>query len=193
MTLLLHIKSVTARLNFVKNFPTQDLSKRLRLGVLAFCHLRLLAGLMLASTVLGSPAKAASFTPGYWESTGHEIVLQISPCGGDLCGFIAGIALDHPDDAMPKDWKGQPQCGFLMLRVSPITPSHDVARWKGVLQDPRNGNVYRTMVKFDKAGNLDLHGYIGLPILGKTEIWPKFTGTVEPGCHVPELDGKQAT
>ncbi|MGE4481222.1 DUF2147 domain-containing protein [Acidocella sp.] len=145
-----------------------------------------LAGLALASTNTARAA-SSSFTPGYWESTGHEIVLQIVPCGGDLCGFIAGIALTHPDDPMPKDWRGTPQCGFLMLRVSPETG--EAGHWKGVLQDPRNGKVYRTTIKFDAQGNLDLHGYIGLPLLGETQLWPKFTGQVLPGCHVPSLDG----
>lgn len=149
----------------------------------------LLAGVMLAGSAL--PAWAAGFTPGYWVSSGHEIVLEISQCGDDLCGFIAGIALDHPGDAMPTDWQGRPQCGFLMLRVAPDGKTGDgTPRWRGVLQDPRNGNVYRTMVKFDAKGNLDLHGYIGVPVLGETQLWPKFTGKVEPGCHVPELDGK---
>lgn len=63
----------------------------------------LLAGVMLAGSAL--PAWAAGFTPGYWVSSGHEIVLEISQCGDDLCGFIAGIALDHPGDAMPTDWQ----------------------------------------------------------------------------------------
>ncbi len=191
MTHLLHINPVTARPGFVRKFWTESLNKRLRLGDWSLHRLWLLAGLLLVSSVPVHAAGAAPFTPGYWVSSGHQIVLQISPCGDDLCGFISGISLDHPDDPMPLDWRGQSQCGFLMLRVSPIPAgSNGVPRWKGVLQDPRNGDVYRTTVKFDAAGNLDLHGYIGLPLLGQTEIWPKFSGEVLPGCHVPALDGK---
>lgn len=188
---MLHINSVTARLSFVREFQTESLNKRLRLGDLTLRRLRLLAGFLIAGTIPAQAAVAAPFTAGYWESTGHEIVLEIAPCSDDLCGFIAGIALDHPTDPMPKDWRGRTQCGFLMLRVSPTQPLKDgVARWKGVLQDPRNGKVYRTTVKFDPAGNLDLHGYIGVPALGKTQVWPKYTGEVLAGCHVPEMDGK---
>ncbi|MBU6419322.1 MAG: DUF2147 domain-containing protein [Proteobacteria bacterium] len=147
----------------------------------------------MAAASLATSARADSFKPGYWVSTGREIVLQIDPCGKDLCGFIAGIALDHPGDAMPQDWRGRPQCGFLMLRVAPVEAgANNAPRWKGVLQDPRNGDVYRTTVKFDAAGNLDLHGYIGLPLLGRTQIWPKFHGRILPGCHAPSLDGKRA-
>ncbi|MBU6448636.1 MAG: DUF2147 domain-containing protein [Rhodospirillales bacterium] len=118
-------------------------------------------------------------------------MLQITPCGADLCGFIAGIALSHPGDAMPVNWQGKPQCGFLMLRVAPAQPAGNGGkRWKGALQDPRNGNVYRTTVKFNAAGNLELHGYIGIPVLGETQLWPKFDAKILPGCHVPSLDGK---
>ena len=191
MTLLLHISPVEPVSRFVRKFLTASLSKRHRLGDLGFLHRWRLAGFILAGATLVAPVPAQAFQPGYWVSTGREIVLLITPCGGDLCGFIAGISLAHPGDAMPKDWQGQSQCGFLMLRVMPAQPASDgTARWKGALQDPRNGNVYRTMVKFDSAGNLDLHGYIGLPLLGKTQVWPKFDSEIQPGCHVPSLDGK---
>ncbi len=170
---------------------TQSLNKRLRLGDINLHRLRLLAGIALVSAVSAQSARAEPFTPGYWLASDHSIVVQIAPCGGDLCGFITGIALKHPGDAMPLDWRGRPECGFLILRVSPTqVADNGTPRWKGVLQDPRNGNVYRTTVKFDDAGNLDLHGYIGLPVLGQTQLWPKFTGEMLPGCHVPELDGK---
>ncbi|SHF20613.1 Uncharacterized conserved protein, DUF2147 family [Acidocella aminolytica 101 = DSM 11237] len=189
MTLVLHIISVAAPSVFVRRVVTSSLNKRHCLGDYILYRVRLLAGILLASAVSVNLASAAPFKSGYWESTGHQIVLQIVSCGADLCGFITGIALDHPDDPMPRDWRGQSQCGFLMLRVAPDgTTRQGAPRWKGVLQDPRNGDVYRTMVSFDKAGQLDLHGYIGLPILGETQIWPKFTGQIHPGCHVPALD-----
>lgn len=193
MTLLLHINAAALTSRLVKKFRTASLNKRHRLGDFHSTRLRLLASFVLAGAAAAASAQAKPFKSGYWVSSGREIVLQIAPCGDDLCGFIAGIALSHPGDAMPTDWRGQPQCGFLMLRVAPAPPADDgTERWKGALQDPRNGNVYRTMVKFDAAGNLGLHGYIGLPILGETQVWPKFNGQILPGCHVPSLDGKAA-
>lgn len=151
-----------------------------------------MASLALTLPAMNQRAHAEDFTPGYWESSGHEILLQITPCGADLCGFIAGMQLDHATDPIALDWRGKSQCGFQMLRVSPTDPASDgQPRWKGVLQDPRNGDVYRTMLKFDSKGNLDLHGYIGVPILGETQVWEKFTGDVPPDCHVPAMIGKQ--
>ncbi len=191
MVILLHDNPVAQASRFVTKFWTESHNKRHRLGDFKFVRAWLLVGFVPISLAFVICAQAKPFQPGYWVSSGRQIVLQIDPCGKDLCGFIAGIALDHPGDAMPNDWRGQPQCGFLMLRVAPAPPAEDGSeRWKGVLQDPRNGNVYRTMIKFDAARNLDLHGYIGLPILGETQIWPKFTGTIEPGCNVPSLNGK---
>jgi len=169
----------------------ESLNKRLRLGELSLFRTWMLAGFALAGTTFSPAARAESFTPGYWATAGHEIVLEMTPCGGDLCGFIAGIALDHPTDPMPQDWRGRPQCGDLMLRVSPVKPASDGwPRWNGVLQDPRNGHVYHATMKLDPSGDFHLHGYIGVPLLGASQVWPKFTGDIQPGCHVPELDGK---
>ncbi len=190
MTLLLHINTAAPRSRFVRNSETESLNKRRRLGDLNFSRVLLLVSFILAGTAFATSAQAKPFKSGYWVSSGREIVLEITPCADDLCGFIAGIALTHPGDAMPDDWRGQPQCGFLMLRVAPAQPAEDgTKRWKGSLQDPRNGNVYRTTVRFDTAGNLKLHGYIGLPLLGETQLWPAFKGKILPGCHVPSLDG----
>ncbi|WP_366145505.1 DUF2147 domain-containing protein [Acidocella sp.] len=179
------------RSELAKSGSTQWPIERLRLGDRISFRLGAWVGMMLASFVFVSqPARAAAFSPGYWVSAQHQIVLQITPCGGDLCGFIMGIALDHPQDPMPKTWKGDSQCGFLMFRASPTDPDgQGNPQWKGVLQDPRDGKVYRLIIKFDAQGNLYLHGYVGLPMLGETQLWPRFTGQVLPGCRVPALDG----
>jgi uncharacterized protein (DUF2147 family) len=188
---LLHINPVAARSGFVKKTATASLNKRLRLGDLNLYRLWLLAGFTLAGATPALATPMPPFTPGYWTTAGHEIVLEMAPCGPDLCGFIAGIALSHPAAPMPKDWRGRPQCGDLMLRVSPMKPAaNGWARWTGVLQDPRNGNVYHAAMQLDSSGNFHLHGYIGIPLLGESQIWPKFNGEVLPGCRVPELNGK---
>ncbi len=181
---MLHVTPIASACSFVRSLTAESLNKWHRLG-----DMNILRHWLLASFMLAGPTRAEAFQAGYWISSSRQIVLQISPCGGDLCGFIEGIALDHPSDAMPTDWQGRSQCGFLMLRVSPTPAKPSAPRWRGVLQDPRNGHIYRTTVRFDNAGNLVLHGYIGLPLFGRTQVWPKFHHQVLAGCHVPSLDG----
>ena len=49
------------------------------------------------------------------------------------------------------------------------------ARWKnGEILDPENGKSYSCSVRVADNGNhLDVHGYIGLPLLGRSQTWQR--------------------
>ena len=149
----------------------------------------LLVAWLCSGVACAHAAGAISPSPvGQWVSANHTIVLEIAPCGEELCGRITGIVLAHAGDPMPMNWLGAPQCGTTMLRVAPVTGG---ALWVGTLLDPRNGNVYQASIALNDSGQLLLHGYLGLPIFGLTQIWKPFTGHTLAGCELPNnsLDG----
>lgn len=41
----------------------------------------------------------------------------------------------------------------------------------GTILDPKNGNVYKSRLTLSDADTLDVRGYIGLPIIGRSQIW----------------------
>ncbi len=137
---------------------------------------------------LGLPASGvanAVETPaGRWLTANQQAVIQIAPCGTDLCGQIVGIALAHPGDKMPLDWQGQPQCGLTMMETTPAMDGSGNPVWQGSVLDPRNGNVYHAVIHLDPQRQLHLHGYIGLPIFGQTQTWTRYSGRTLPGCHL---------
>ena len=47
--------------------------------------------------------------------------------------------------------------------------------WKGgTILDPKNGKIYKCRIKlFDEGKKLKLRGFIGVPTLGRTQIWEK--------------------
>lgn len=48
----------------------------------------------------------------------------------------------------------------------------DGESWFGKIIDPKNGKTYQCKLHLDDTGNkLMVRGYIGLPILGRTQIW----------------------
>ncbi len=87
---------------------------------------------------------------------------------------------------MPDDWRGHPQCGEVILETAPVpdTQTGDTD-WVGNVLDPRNGNVYQAQIALDGA-DLQLHGYLGLPIFGQTQVWAPFAGRTLTGCHLAE-------
>ena len=101
-----------------------------------------------------------------------------------MCGHIVGIALDHPGDPMPMDWLGQPQCGLTIIQTSRMTDASGTTIWKGVVLDPRNGEVHPAQIAFDAFRNMLLRGYAFLPIFGETQTWKPYPGTTLPNCHL---------
>ncbi len=147
-----------------------------RLGLFA-----LLFGFALVSAAC---ADDGSTPTGRWITAQHNAVIQISPCGQDLCGQIVGLAPGNPADPMPTDWRGHKQCGQIIIQTAPVTDASGNLVWQGSVLDPRNGNVYKAQLSLDSDRHLQLHGYLGLPIFGQTQTWTPYSGRTLADCRL---------
>ncbi len=116
---------------------------------------------------------------GAWLTEGGHGVIRIAPCGQQLCGAIVGIDR-KPGEPMPKDNTGRSQCGLTIL-----TSSADIRAGisQGRITDPRDGKIYDAQLWVDGAGKLHLRGYLGVPLLGKTQVWQPFSGHISEECR----------
>ena len=128
--------------------------------------------------MLSSPPAA-----GRWVTANHSAVVQIAPCGADLCGRIVGIVLG-PNEPIPKDWRGASQCGLTIIQVAP-DPGSNGTVWNGSILDPRDGSVYNARIAAAPGQQLRLRGYLGLPIFGQTQTWSAYGAPVPPDCRLP--------
>jgi uncharacterized protein (DUF2147 family) len=126
---------------------------------------------------------AAALPPptGLWLTQDHSGVIAIANCGDRLCGRIVGVFLDRPDDRTPVDYRGVSQCGLPL-----ITDARQIRAglWKGHITDPRNGDVWGAEFHLDRHGNLALRGFLGVPLLGRTEIWTRYLGKLPSDCRI---------
>jgi uncharacterized protein (DUF2147 family) len=145
---------------------------------------KLFAALAFCGSLVMSPAAmAGTETPtGSWLTADHSAVIAIAPCGMGLCGYIAGIRLDHPTDPQPRDWRGQPQCGDMIIAALPA--ADNPYKWRGTVTDPRNGSVYHATLTLREDGTLRLRGYVGVPLFGQTQSWTRYTGQIRTGCLI---------
>jgi len=152
-----------------------------------------LTALLLASWLpAAARANAVGSPTGRWMTADHQAVIQIFPCGADLCGDIVGIALAHPGDKMPSDWRGHPQCGLTIIQTAPATDTDGSPIWQGSVLDPRDGSVYHAKIKLDANRHLYLHGYIGLPVFGQTQTWTPYAGRTLTDCRLATAAGPGA-
>ena len=139
------------------------------------------AGVIVITVVAGSAVAASTTDPrGTWLTANGHGVVEIAQCGDALCGWIVGIDRGAAEP-MPTDVYGRPQCGLAIITGE--RPEGD-GTWLGQVIDPRDGNAYQAKLWVDHSGNLRLRGFIGIPALGSTQIWHKFTGHLTGECRL---------
>jgi uncharacterized protein (DUF2147 family) len=115
---------------------------------------------------------------GMWSTASGHGVVAIAQCGDALCGSIVGIDRE-PTEPMPTDVNGRSQCGLTIITNE--RPEAD-GSWLGEVTDPRDGATYHAKLWVDDSGNLRLRGFVGIPLLGSTQIWHRFTGHLTAEC-----------
>ena len=134
---------------------------------------------MSAVMLLLMPAAARAETPhGLWDA--GESHIQIYNCGELLCGRI--VHLDEPNDkdGNPKTDTSNPDPA---LQSRPIMGMDLIAGFKrktdrywinGTIYDPRDGKTYKCkMTLKKKSGILEVRGYVGVSLFGKTVKWTR--------------------
>jgi len=132
---------------------------------------------------LGASIAHAQATPvGLWKSIDDNTkkersLIRIGNTGGVLTGKIEK-ALD-PDakpgavcDKCTDDRKDKPLVGMTLIKGVKQSDS-DKAMWDGgEILDPNNGKTYKVRLTPVEGGKtLAVRGYIGAPLLGRTQTW----------------------
>lgn len=145
----------------------------------------LFAALAAASLcALGLPsAYAQQASPvGVWKTIDDHSgkptsLIRISQSKGEYRGRIEKLFREPGEDPNPKcdacegSLKGQPIVGMTIL----IGMKQDGDEFNGgQILDPANGKIYKSKMSLKDGGSkLDVRGYIGVPMLGRTQTWER--------------------
>lgn len=141
------------------------------------------AGIALVAAATGACAQAT--TPvGLWktidDSTKKEkSLVRIVESGGVYSGRVEKILdAEAPKDAVCKDCtderKDKPIVGMTIIRNMKQSADDKTSFDGGDILDPKDGKVYKSRMKLvDGGGKLDVRGYIGMPMLGRTQTWTR--------------------
>ncbi|MEW9570683.1 DUF2147 domain-containing protein [Rhodanobacter sp. Si-c] len=148
-------------------------------------RLTLAFGLLLGA---GAVSAADTSTPvGTWKQvddvTGKvKSIIQISDNNGELQGKVTQLLNRSPEDVArdgehPKcikcdgTRKDQPIEGMTIMWG--VGKDGDV--WDGgKILDPKNGKIYKVKLTLVDGGQkLDVHGYIGFALLGRSQVWER--------------------
>ena len=130
----------------------------------------------------GLSAWAQNTPVGLWktiddESKKEKSLVRITEAGGIFSGKIEKL-LDpatKPDakcDKCTDERKDQPILGLSIIRNVKANADDNTLWDGGEILDPNNGKTYKVRLRpADGGKKLDVRGYIGAPLLGRTQTW----------------------
>jgi uncharacterized protein (DUF2147 family) len=145
--------------------------------------LTLLAALLLSTTtVLGA---GTDDILGIWKTELDESKVEVYRCGKKICGKIVwlkrpvytdgsdgqvGTAIidqKNPDPAR----RNLPLIGLQILQGF---SEEDNTTWVGgSCYDPKSGKSYQGKILLTAPGRLELRGFIGIPLFGRSSVWTR--------------------
>lgn len=139
--------------------------------------------ILIASALLAAGWAHAQLTPiGLWQSVDDgngQPKAEISIAqrsDGSLTGkversLVVNSTTDPNCVLCSDDRKNQPKVGLEIIRGGKKTDGKEV--WEGgKILDPENGKEYSLRLTPIEGGRkLEVRGYIGAPILGRTQVW----------------------
>ena len=139
---------------------------------------------VLAGMLFTAANAGAASLQGLWKTDGGKSLVEIYPCGETLCGKITWLKeTAYPtDDAMAGKIKvdrekhdsalrGRPIVGLQIMRGFRATGEQT---WgDGTIYDPENGKTYKCKLTLTAPDRLEVRGYIGVSLFGRTTVWDR--------------------
>ncbi|MBT9392439.1 DUF2147 domain-containing protein [Hymenobacter sp. NST-14] len=130
--------------------------------------------------LIGS-ASAQTLSPlGVWTNADKKATFEIYKCGDKLCGKIVSLATPNdPKTGKPKvdtmnpnpKQRTRPRLG--MVFMSGFEYDEDNKWDDGKIYDPESGKTYSCYMKMENANTMEVKGYIGFSLIGKSQIWTR--------------------
>ena len=136
--------------------------------------------------VVSAGAAGADDILGVWYNQEKDARIEIFKCGEKYCGKI--VWLKEPNypagskegaPGTPKVDNNNPAPALRTRPVMGLQIVHDFvfvgdSLWKnGTVYDPKNGKTYSGKITLVSPGQLNLRGFIGISLIGRTAVWTR--------------------
>jgi uncharacterized protein (DUF2147 family) len=143
------------------------------------------AGMMLMTAI---PAYAAGSDDilGVWNNEEKDAKIEIYKCGDKYCGKIIWIKEPNYPEGSTDGTPGTPRLDhhnpdpslrktlIIGLNIVHDFTTTDGHTWfGGTVYDPKSGKTYRGKMTLVSPNQLNLRGFVGIPLFGRTTTWTK--------------------
>lgn len=138
------------------------------------------AFLFLLSGSLWAQSYKADDLVGVWEPSHGKGRVKIEKIGDKFYGKVVWIKEPiDPETGQKKLDKNNPDASLrtrprLGLRVLKDFNYVSNGAWEnGTIYDPENGSTYNCKITMRDVNTLDIRGYIGVSVFGRTDVWKR--------------------
>ena len=117
---------------------------------------------------------------GVWEPSNGRARVKIEKIGVKYYGKIVWLKEPNdPETGKPKVDKNHPdeasktRAILGLVNIWGFNYKGENVWDEGNIYDPKNGNTYSCTVKLQNANSLEVRGYIGVSIIGRTDTWTR--------------------
>jgi len=109
---------------------------------------------------------------GRWLTENRKAIVEFAPCGSATCGHMVWVRTPRDDAGNLKlGANGQPLCGLRLVGdLHAVRPGVWEGGW---IYNPKKGTTYSVEIEALSPGELKVRGYLGLWILGQSQIWTR--------------------
>ncbi|UOQ68237.1 DUF2147 domain-containing protein [Hymenobacter volaticus] len=142
----------------------------------------LLSYLFFLASLVSALAQTSTATPplGVWADDTGDSHIELYRCGEELCGRVVWLRQPTDPNGKPRldqknpktERRNQPLKNLTVLQHLRHNPNND--RWEGgEIYDPENGRTYSCYVSAAGKDRLEVKGYIGFSMIGRSHYWQR--------------------
>jgi uncharacterized protein (DUF2147 family) len=141
-------------------------------------NLFLLNIIVFASTLAFSQTESDAIL-GVWETGSGKARVKIDKVGDKFFGKVVWLREPLNEEGKPKVDKNNPDeklrtiplLGYKLLKDFSYVGEKT---WEqGTIYDPENGSTYSCTIKMTDENTLDVRGFIGVSLFGRTDVWKR--------------------
>lgn len=156
--------------------------------------------LLLSATSHARERAAPEDVLGPWLTEKEGAVIELYQCDKadkerEICGRIAWLEDPYTDDGKLKrdlenpvaSLRDRPRCGLEV--VTGLTRSDKDTWTDGRVYNPKDGQEYSAYLDVKEDERIRIRVFLGIPLIGKSEIWTRPGDDINIGCPDDPSDG----
>jgi uncharacterized protein (DUF2147 family) len=143
-------------------------------------HSLIVSVLLLANSALASTSNSPDDIVGVWKTGEGTAMVRIYKNGDKYQGKVVWLKEPiDPETGKPKVDKNHPdeasrkRAVLGLINIWGFLYKENNTWDDGNIYDPKNGNTYSCTIKLTSPNSLEVRGYIGVSLIGRTDNWTR--------------------